>query len=182
MAKPCECLVSASGCEAMLIHQFVLLWKVWPTRQSAWWHGHCSTAQTVYAYKTWNLHILTQFLLTEIGHGVVKVDWGYCCLLSGKRVSFLHVCELERDIWTHGTTFQDCNKWVRQIVGCVDSVWWACVCLDRVLLGSVKDDHRSLLEDLRAASSTRTPLNKVLDAHKLTEHYRWGALCKDWLK
>ena len=43
----------------------------------------------------------------------------------------------------------------------------------RVLLGSVKDDHRSLLEDLRAASSKRTPLNKVLDARKLTEQYRY---------
>ena len=42
----------------------------------------------------------------------------------------------------------------------------------RVLLGSTKSDHQSLLSELRAASVAKTPLSKVLDARKLTEQYR----------
>lgn len=46
------------------------------------------------------------------------------------------------------------------------------LCTYRVLLGSTKSDHQSLLSELRAASVAKTPLSKVLDARKLTEQYR----------
>ncbi len=42
----------------------------------------------------------------------------------------------------------------------------------RVLSGSTKSDHQSLVSELRAASVAKTPLSKVLDATKLTEQYR----------
>ena len=42
----------------------------------------------------------------------------------------------------------------------------------RLLLGTTRQDHRSFLHSLRAASVAKTPLSKVLDAKKRTEEYR----------
>ena len=110
-------------------------------------------------------------MITEIIYWILKVIWRYCGLYTRKRIPFLYVCELEGDIWADGTAFQNSNKRVSSPVDPLLIHMYAPL-LYRVLLGSVKEDHRSLLEDLRAASSSRTPLNKVLDAHQLTEQYR----------
>lgn len=42
----------------------------------------------------------------------------------------------------------------------------------RVLMGTTRQDHHSFLSALRAARAARSPLSKVLDAHKQTEEYR----------